>query len=105
MLKSQSFEILHIPFCIFGFDNARITNKMGAPITSTAYSIPSPFKSGVPNLPSYRIKQKLPLCADCVLSYKCDGFYSGYLTLFDYSELKPLYKKSPEAKALKCDKS
>ena len=87
---STPLNITDIPFCVFGFDKKIIFNISGPPVTSNTYSIPKPFKSAVPNLPNYRVKRKLPVCHNCALAYKCDGFYNNYLLLMNSFPFKPL---------------
>jgi MoaA/NifB/PqqE/SkfB family radical SAM enzyme len=88
--KDTPFMIANIPFCIFGFYRENIVNRTGPPVTADSYSIPAAFRSPVADLPSYRLKTKLPVCGRCACRHLCDGFYKDYLSYFDHKRLKPL---------------
>ncbi len=86
----KPFSISDIPFCVFGFFRKNIINLTGPPATSSAYSIPDVYKSGIANLPNYRVKRRLRICDSCYFRFKCDGFFNNYLDLFGVPPFKPL---------------
>ncbi len=86
----KPFEIMDVPFCVFGFYRENIRNKTGPPAISASFSIPSQDRSRTSALPAYRIKKKPSFCRTCSLGDRCDGFYVRYLRLFGSKGFTPL---------------
>lgn len=78
-----------MPYCVFGNYDKRII--MPRPPDLGKYNQPGNiFKSHIKNLPTYRLKTKVNICKECILSDKCDGFLTNDIQKFGIGQLKPI---------------
>jgi MoaA/NifB/PqqE/SkfB family radical SAM enzyme len=81
---------LEIPFCVFGeIDRKHINNTCAPPNLGAHCQPPEKYKTGIPNLPSYRKKRKADICKDCLAAKYCDGFPVNDVDRFGTGELQP----------------
>lgn len=65
-----------MPFCLFGIDDTKITNKANKNILALGnnYQPSKQNRSNLKNIPLYRLKEKVDYCQNCKVKYKCEGF-------------------------------
>jgi len=66
-----------IPSCVFGFDNKLVV-------------MPKYFAE----LKKWKIKPKM--CGDCMVSYKCNGFYANDISKYGIGGIKPITSNKPD---------
>lgn len=76
-----------LPLCVFGFDYPFI-NK-GGPPRQGLQQPPEPYRSQLEDIPTYRLKQKPLMCADCRMNSVCQGFFKNDLERFGAGDLQP----------------
>jgi len=85
---------LEIPFCIFGvFNPENIRNTSLPPDLGKYCQPPKPYKTSVPDLPSYRLKKKIKMCEHCKALSQCDGFFCNDIDRYGTGKLKPISSK------------
>lgn len=85
---TESFPIFtELPLCVFGFEYPFI-NRGGTPKQGLQQPPPQ-FRSHLEDVPSYRIKRKPLICADCRLANTCEGFFLNDLEQYGTGDLKP----------------
>lgn len=87
--KKLPAQFMEIPFCVFGFGAESITNNSKPPDHSHCQP-KKELQTKEKDLPSYRIKKKLPMCNKCQFSNKCEGFFQNDIDLFGPGDLQPL---------------
>jgi MoaA/NifB/PqqE/SkfB family radical SAM enzyme len=87
--KNLPIKFMEVPYCVFGFINNSINNNSLPP--DHAYCQPQKeLQTEKKDLPSYRVKKKLPICENCQVSNKCDGFFKNDIEIFGTGDLQPL---------------
>jgi MoaA/NifB/PqqE/SkfB family radical SAM enzyme len=88
---NQNTRFLEIPFCLFGEFNPKNINNTSVPPNLGRYNQPPKiFETSIPNMPSYRLKRKLKICAKCKANKYCSGFFVNDLNKFGITGIKPL---------------
>ena len=73
-------KLIDIPYCIIGFNYkyAFFSNPPELGIQQP----PSEIRTHLRNIPSYRVKIKLPFCRQCILNQKCAGFLKNDIKFY-----------------------
>jgi len=88
---NDKIKFLEIPFCVFGkFDTIHINNMILPPNLGKYNQPPPPVRTSIPDLPSYRVKKKVPMCKNCIAFNYCDGFFANNIDKFGTGNLEPL---------------
>jgi pyruvate-formate lyase-activating enzyme len=87
--ENLNVKFFDMPYCIFGeYSNIIMMPK---PPNLGKYNQPGgKFKSEIKDLPTYRLKTKVKLCEDCILSDKCDGFLINDIKKYGTGKIKPI---------------
>ena len=88
---NNKIMFIEIPFCVFDQFNMKNINNRVSPPALGQYNQPlEVVRTGIPNLPSYRLKKKIPACNDCRAFDYCDGFFVNDINRFGVGEIKPI---------------
>jgi len=88
--NSLPIKFMEIPFCVFGEFNENINNNVLPPNMGQHCQPREKFKTEIKDLPSYRLKKKMPFCKKCKCFSFCDGFLINDIKLYGVGSLKPI---------------
>ncbi|MDD5537699.1 MAG: radical SAM protein [Candidatus Omnitrophica bacterium] len=86
-----------VPFCVLGFDNDFTDNTQKPAFLGSYFQPSGGQKTAVPDLPRYRRKIKVKICAHCAAAGRCDGFLVNDILRYGIGNLKPV---RPDKRAL-----
>lgn len=77
-----------LPYCVLGFDNDFTDNRHGPAFLGKHFQPVAGQRTSRPDLPRYRRKIKVKICANCPASSRCDGFLVNDILKFGIGKLK-----------------
>jgi MoaA/NifB/PqqE/SkfB family radical SAM enzyme len=83
-------NFMEIPFCVLGKYDSCINNRVSPPDLGKNCQPPKQFKSGIKDMPNYRVKTKTKICLNCNCYNLCDGFFEKDINKFGTGGLKPI---------------
>lgn len=90
--KSNRIPItfLDTPYCVFGYVPDNVFNQSGPPDLGKYNQPDKKNRSGIKDMPKYRLKKKEDICRHCAAAGKCDGFFARDVERFGTGNLKPI---------------
>ena len=88
--NSWPIKFMEIPFCVFGQFDEKINNSVSPPNMGEYCQPREKFRTKIKDLPSYRLKKKIPMCKKCECVDFCDGFLVNDIDFYGVKGLKPI---------------
>lgn len=79
-----------IPPCVAGEDSPRINNTSLPPNLGKNCQPQGQARSGIKDLPKYRLKKKFPMCRKCTANDHCHGFFAADVDVHGIGDIKPI---------------
>jgi len=86
--RRRPIRFCDVPFCVLGFDNDFTDNAQKPAFLGSYFQPSGGQETGVPDLPRYRRKIKVKICAHCIAAGKCDGFLVNDILRYGIGNLK-----------------
>jgi len=87
---NYDMQFFEIPFCILGFYDESMQNKIYPPDLGKYCQPMKMHKTNIKDIPAYRVKIKSKICDKCSCSSVCDGFFKKDFEEFGIKGLKPV---------------
>ena len=88
--RRRHLRFRNIPYCVLGFYNDFTDNQGDPAFLGSRFQPSYGQETSVPDLPRYRRKIKVKICAHCVVSRHCDGFLVNDILRFGVKSLEPI---------------